>query len=454
MKRFFSASDARTLASLAVPVFLAQLTLMSMGFVDAVVAGRAGTVDMAAVAVANSFWMPGNLFGQGLLMAITPLVAQTVGAGGKETGSFLRQGVWLSLLIAVFLMIALYGISMLVPEMDGMDPELARLTSGYLRAILWGLPGLMLYGAQRSFLDGHGKTRPAMLAGFVGLAVNIPLNFIFVFGLLGMPALGGIGCGVSSAIVCWVMCFAIHLSIRRIRPGSLYFERPAAPGIKRIARIGLPGAFALLVETAMFGIIAVVIAPLGPAIVAGHQVALNVSGIAFIMPVSLGAATTIRVGNCLGRGDLAGARMVHRTALCLALGLVILEVPALFFLRYPIARLYTGSAEVIALAAFLMAYVALYQIADVIQMVSMCALRGYNDTRAIFLIVLIIYWLVAFPVGYALSLTSWLLDPPMGVAGFWSSIVGSLVCAAALFWWRLTRLERLPLEAVQARLNR
>ena len=453
--RWFQAAEARRLFTLALPVFLAQIAQTSMGFVDTVVAGKASPTDMASVAVASSFWMPTMLFGQGMLMAITPLVAQTLGADSRgAVGRFLRQGAWLALFIAALLMAVIYGISLGVLHMDRVEPDLARLTSGYLQAIMWGLPGLMLYCAQRAFLEGHGRTRPAMLAGFIGLGVNIPLNFVFVFGWLGAPALGGVGCGVASAVVCWVMSFVMFFSVRRFKPRAWRFEALQLSLALRIARIGLPGAFAMLVETLSFAIIAVLIAPLGTAVVAGHQVAMNVSGLVFMLPLSLGVATTIRVGSNLGEGDLAGARTARRTALCLALGMAALTASVLLFGRRYIPLVYTDDAAVIALASMLLVYDAIYQFSDATQVVSMAALRGYNDTRAIFGIAFISYWLISLPLGYGLGLTSWILPRPLGVVGFWIAIIFGLTCAAFLVLWRLARLERLPLEAVRAKINK
>ncbi len=452
---WFQAAEARRLFTLALPVFLAQIAQTSMGFVDTVVAGQAGATDMASVAVASSFWMPTMLFGQGMLMAVTPLVAQTLGADSRgAVGHFLRQGAWLALFVAALLMAVMYGISLGVLHMDSVEPELARLTSGYLQATLWGLPGLMLYCVQRAFLEGHGRTRPAMLAGFVGLGVNIPLNFVFVFGLLGAPALGGVGCGVASAAVCWVMSFVMFLSVRCFKPRAWRFEALQPSLVLRVARIGLPGAFAMLVETLSFAIIAVLIAPLGTAVVAGHQVAMNVSGLVFMLPLSLGVAATIRVGSNLGEGDLAGARTARRTALCLALGMAALTASGLLFGRRYIPLIYTDDAAVIALASILLVYDAVYQFSDAAQVVSMAALRGYNDTRAIFGIAFVSYWLISLPLGYGLALTSWILPRPLGVEGFWVAIIFGLTCAAFLVLWRLARLERLPPEAVRAKISK
>ena len=297
MPKHFNWCEARTLIILAVPVFLAQLAQTSMGFVDTVVAGRVSHIDMAAVAVASSFWIPGTLFGLGLLMAITPLVAQSIGAGHKEgLGRFLRQGAWLALALSVLEMAFFYGVSRYITKMEGIDPALSQITARYLHAVTWGVPGFMLYGAQRAYLEGHGRTRPAMIAGIIGLCVNAPLNWIFAFGEFGMPRLGGVGCGVATAVVCWLMCFILSFSVRRLNARAIRFEAPAPQLMKRITRIGLPGAFAMLVETSSFAIIALLIVPLGTIAVAGHQIALNVSGLVFMLPLALGTATTIRVG--------------------------------------------------------------------------------------------------------------------------------------------------------------
>lgn len=455
MPKHFNLREARTLVILAVPVFLAQLAQTSMGFVDTVVAGRVSHTDMAAVAVASSFWIPGTLFGLGLLMAITPLVAQSLGAGQKDgLGRFLRQGAWLALALSVLQMAFFYGVSRYITRMEGIDPALSSITARYLHAVIWGVPGFMLYGAQRAYLEGHGRTRPAMVAGIIGLCVNAPLNWIFAFGEFGMPRLGGVGCGVATAVVCWLMCFILSFSVRRLNPRAIRFESPDTGLMKRITRIGLPGAFAMLVETSSFAIIALLIAPLGTIAVAGHQIALNVSGLVFMLPLSLGTATTIRVGLRLGQGNVPEAHTARMTSLWLATALACGTALLLYLFRFPIARVYNNTPEVITLAGMLMFYNALYQIPDSIQMVTLGALRGYNDTRAIFVVAFLSYWGVSLPTGYLLCFHGWGELAPMGVKGFWIGFIVGLFCSATLYLLRLARLEHLPPEALKAKLAR
>lgn len=453
MATYFSLREARTLIILATPVFLAQIAQTSMAFVDTVVAGRVSHTDMAAVAVAGSFWVPGTLFGLGLLMAITPLVAQSLGAGQKEgLGRFLRQGAWLAMALSALQMLFFYGVSHYITQMKSIDPELSRITARYLHAVIWGVPGFMLYGVQRAYLEGHGRTRPAMVAGIIGFLVNAPLNWILAFGEFGMPRLGGVGCGVATAVVCWLMCFILSFSVRRLNPRAIRFESPIPQLIKRIGRIGLPGAFAMLVETSSFAIIALLIAPLGTIAVAGHQIALSVSGLIFMLPLSLGTATTIRVGLRLGQEKLAQAHTARLTSLWLGILVACCTAFLLYLLRFPIASVYNNNPEVIALAGMLMFYNALYQIPDSIQMVTLGALRGYNDTRAIFIVAFLSYWGVSLPVGYVLCFHGLPGMAALGVKGFWIGFIVGLFCSATLYMLRLAKLERLSPQELKAKL--
>lgn len=449
-----TSKELKLLITLALPVFLAQIAQTSMGFVDTVVAGRVGAVDMAGVAVASSFWMPLTMFAMGFLMPITPLVSQARGAGNFEgLGRYLRQGAWMALGLTIALMIAFTFIAEFIPTLSSIDPKLADVSSRYIKAVLWGVPGLLLYSVQRSFLEGHGRTRPAMLAGFLGLALNIPLNIIFAFGYFGMPALGGVGCGVATAIICWVMGLSLIIAVKRLSPRAIRYEKFNLVAVTRILRIGVPGAFALLIETSIFAIIALLIAPLGPIVVAGHQVALNVSGMVFMLPLSIGVATSIRVGYYLGAKEKQGARQARWVgigfAFCLALAVAILFM---IFRQY-IPAIYTSDAEVINLAAFILIFAGLYQCSDAVQMVAVSTLRGYNDTTAIFVVTILSYWCLTLPLGYTLAMTD-LIVPAMGVTGFWFAIVFGLTAAALLFLLRISQLEKLPMEVITKKINR
>ena len=455
MFRHFSPGEARTLVALAVPVYLGQIAQIAMSFVDTVVAGQSSAVDMAAVAVATSFWIPGIMFGQGLIMALTPLVAQSIGAGDtRQSAHFLRQGLWLAAVISSLLMGLFGALSHTLPSWDVMDADMARKTSEYLFAVLWGVPALMFFCVQRCFLEGHGQTRPAMVAGFIGLALNVPLNIILVFGKFGFPAMGAAGCGAATAILFCFMAASLVFFVRRTDPRALRLESPRGAVLRRVARIGLPGAFAMLNECAAFALIALLVAPLGVVTVAGNQIAMNVSAFLWMCPFSIGAASTIRVGTLLGAGDVAGARRARRTALGMTLSLACILAVLIYFMRFHVASLYNSDAAVIQMAGLLLLCEVFYQFPDGVQTNTLCALRGWNDTRAIFVISFIAYWVISLPLGWLLCMTDLLWSRPLGVLGFWIALNFGLSVAALLYLLRVRYLERLSPDEVQKKIGR
>ena len=214
-RRFFSWTEARRFYAIGLPIFIAQLSQVGMNFADTAMTGQASAEDMAAVAVAGSIWAPLSLLGLGSLFALPPLTAQMVGAGDRNGAAhLLRQGIWLTCGISVLFMSLFYAVSWHMAAF-GLEPELARLAGGYLRAILWGMPGFMLFVNQRSFLEGFSRTRPAMIIGMLGLTFNVPCNYVLIYGKFGLPALGAVGCGVATALCYWFMALAMFYYLRR-----------------------------------------------------------------------------------------------------------------------------------------------------------------------------------------------------------------------------------------------
>ncbi len=197
-------TEARQLLALAIPVILAQVAQTAMGFVDTIMAGAVSATDMAAVAVGTSIWLPAILFGHGLLLALTPTVAQLNGSGRRERiAEQVRQGYWLAFFVALLIMVVLWNAGYLIHAMHDIDPLLAAKAEGYLHALLFGAPGYLFFQVARNQCEGLSKTKPGMVLGFLGLLTNIPLNYVFIYGHFGMPALGGVGCGVATASVYW-----------------------------------------------------------------------------------------------------------------------------------------------------------------------------------------------------------------------------------------------------------
>lgn len=457
MQKYFS--EARQLLALAIPVILAQVAQTAMGFVDTVMAGGYSATDMAAVAIGTSIWLPAILFGHGLLLALTPVIAQLNGSGRRDRiAQQVRQGFWLAGFVSVLIMVVLWNAGYIIRSMHNIDPALADKAVGYLRALLWGAPGYLGFQVARNQCEGLAKTKPGMVMGFIGLLVNIPVNYIFIYGHFGMPELGGVGCGVATASVYWVMLFSMlyyvrHAGSMRDIRNDTRFTRPDKVILKRLITLGLPIALALFFEVTLFAVVALLVSPLGIVDVAGHQIALNFSSLMFVLPMSLAAAVTIRVGFRLGQGSTANARISARTGL--AVGICMAMCTAIFtsLMRTHIALLYNDNPEVVTLAAQLMLLAALYQISDSIQVIGSGILRGYKDTRSIFFITFTAYWVLGLPCGYVLALTDLVVER-MGPAGFWWGFIIGLTSAAVLMMLRMRFLQRQPDTLILQRASR
>lgn len=469
MNTYFSWPEARRFLQIGLPIFIAQLSQTGMNFADTAMTGQYNAEDMAAVAVAGSVWGPIALLGIGCLMALSPLSAQMAGAGNRESvAHLLRQGIWISIITSILLIAFFWLISYRLQDF-GLTPEMASLSGSYLRALMWGLPGFMFFVNQRSFYEGFARTRPAMIVGLLGLALNVPCNYILIYGKFGLPALGAAGCGVASAICYWFMGLVMLVLLKNdnaykdLRPLFIPFHKRMDKGKKepifdgkliwRTLRIGFPSAIALFFEVTMFAISAILLAPFGTVMVAGNQIAMNFGQIVFMIPLAIGMTVTIRVGYCLGAHKLAQARVCAMTGMWIACAFAVFTAIVCIIFRNGIAHIYNDDPQVVALAMHLMYFLGAYQLLDALQMVGVAILRGYNDTRIISLICFVSYWLVGLPIGCLLAL-SHVFDEPMGAVGFWICYLIALAFGAACYWLRVRYLHSLPGTDIFARVSR
>lgn len=438
--------ESKKIIKLSLPLFIAQFAQTAMGFVDTVMAGGVSSTDMAAVAIASSIWLPCILFGVGVLMAVIPLTAQAHGANELEqipkTG---QQGLYLALLLSIPIAVILFNAGLLMTLMD-IEDLLASITVQYLYAMIFAIPAFLLFQALRNYVEGLSLTKPAMVIGFLGLLANIPLNWMFVYGEWGAPALGGAGCGVATAIVYWLMTMALVGYVgytRKLKHYPLFsnFTKPDLKSLLLISKLGLPVAVAMFFEITIFAAIAILVAPLGANVVASHQIAINFSSMIFMLPMSIANAVSIRVGFNLGKKSNNAAKQASYAGFAIGLGLSIFTALATVLFKEDIALLYSDNQEVIDLAITLILFSAIYQCVDAIQVVAAGALRGYKEMNAIFTRTFISYWIVGLPLGYVLGMTN-LLTEPLGAKGFWIGITVGLTVAAILLGQRLYFVQK------------
>lgn len=444
-------AEVKKLISIALPILLAQIAQNSMGLVDTIMAGQVSSADMAAISVGASIWLPLILFGLGLLLALPPTISFLNGAGKRqEIAHQVRQGLWIVLFSCIPLGFLIYHNDLILDYMQ-VEAELKSITTGYLRALLWGLPAYLLMINFRCLNDGIAKTKPAMVIAFIGLLANIPLNYIFIYGKFGMPALGAVGCGIATTLVNWIMCILMIVycmqtkSLRDLKVFQHIIEMPNWHTLKKLFQLGFPIAVAICCEVALFALTALLLAPLGKDIVASHQIALNTSSSIFMLPMSLGMATTILVGQSLGENNPIQAKKVAYSAL--GIGLMIAAVTAFLtaVLRTEIASIFVKDQAVIAMASSLLLLAALYQFSDTIQVVACGVLRGHKDTKVILYITIFCYWGVGMPIGYSLARTNFIVTA-LGATGFWIGFVVSLTVAAVLLMLRMLRTQQRAIQ--------
>lgn len=438
--------QAKRLVQLALPVLIAQVTQTMMGFIDTVMAGRVSAVDMAAVAIGTSLWLPALLFVQGLLLAFTPVFAHHHGANDQKAIQPLAfQAAYIAIIGSVGVILFLSFAENIFAMMQ-LEPELARLSIGYLDGFAWGVPAFVLYQVLRGCSEGISYTLPTMVIGFVGLAVNIPANYIFIYGHFGIEPMGGAGCGIATALVFWAMLIAmviymqLHKRFKELAPFKS-FHKPHWHTIWDMTKHGFPIAMALFFEVSLFAIIALLLAPLGANVVAGHQIAMNFSSIVFMIPLSIGIAVSIRVGYYLGQDKSEISALVTKVGLIISFCLAMLTAIITVLFRTKIAHLYNSNPEVVTLAGSLMFFAALYQLSDSVQVVASGALRGYKDTRSALYITLVSYWGIGMVIGYILARTD-IVVPAMGAQGFWIGLIAGLTSAAILFALRLRYIQK------------
>lgn len=434
-------AEWKSLAVLGSPILIAQMAQMGNGVIDTVMAGHASAEDLAGVGIGSSLWAPLFLLFMGILTALQPIISGYRGA--KTLDKIMPvtwQGIYIAAAAAIIMILLLSNVQ---PVLEGLrlEPNTARITQGYLSAFAWGIPALLLIAALRGLTDGLGRTKVIMMFSVLSMLINLPLNYVFIYGKLGLPAMGGIGCGWATSISNGIAATGLLIYLNRSRAFRRFhilgeWLKPDWPTIKYILRLGVPIGFTIFVETSMFSVIALFLAPLGPTVVAGHQVALNVVSLMFMLPLSLGMALTLRVSFLIGARAPDTARLLSRSSLILAASIALVFASLLFTFKVPIAALYTGDLDVQAVTVSLLVFAAVFQIADVIQVICISALRGYKDTRWPMAIMLLSFWGIGLPLGYTLTFTDGLW-PAMGAAGFWIGLTGGLISASLLLGVRL-----------------
>jgi MATE family multidrug resistance protein len=438
-------SEARALVRLAIPVVAAQLGLMSLGVIDVIMVGHLSKEALAAVALGNLYAWGLMIVGQGVLLALDPLISQAHGAGDRPGVSLaLQRGLVLSQLISIPFVLA-FRYADPVLRAFGQPPDVIPVAAKFIEYLEPGLPPFFAFIVLRQALQAMNVVRPVIWSIAVGIAANIFFNLGLIFGRFGMPALGAPGSAISTSIGRFLMlgmlAAASWAQFRDVweRPTRHLFD---VRSYTRMLAIGVPTGIQYGLEVWVFMTVSLMMGRIGTVALASHQVAINMCSISFMVPLGVGAAAATRVGNAVGRGDPDGAR--RAAVVSIGLGGGVMTISALLFALVPrlLAHIYTRDLDVIELTAALLPIAALFQIFDGVQAVGCGVLRGVAGTLSAAIINLVGYWVLGLPLGLLLAFR-WGLGP----RGLWWGLTAGLMAVALLLVlrvrWRFAHDSRL-----------
>lgn len=444
MRQTFTVRDkAREFIVILFPILITQLSLTATSFFDTVMSGNAGHYDLAGVAIGANLWMPVYTGLTGVLIGITPVLAQFNGAGRHAEMPFIVvQGIYLAAALTLLLIAAGYVLLAPVLNFMNLDDEVHRIAYEFLTAISMGFLPLFLAAVLRNFIDSLGHTRITMMITLCAVPLNVLLNYLLIFGQFGFPRLGGVGAGYASAITYWVMFFIAVAVVHCKQPFRQYhiFGRLFPISLQawgELLKVGAPIGIAIFCEVSIFAAVALLIADFGTAVIAAHQAAINFASLIYMVPLSIGMALTIVIGFEVGAGRLRDAEQYSYLGIGIALAVAIVTGIGLFIFNKQVAQLYTQNQEVLHLARNFLAYAILFQLSDAIAAPIQGALRGYKDVKMTLIMAIVSYWVIGAPTGYLLAKYS-----AFGPYGYWIGLITGLAVGATVLSIRLVRLQR------------
>ncbi|AWT49399.1 MATE family efflux transporter [Psychrobacter sp. YP14] len=432
------------LGTLVLPILITQFCQAALGVVDALMAGGVSALDLAAVSIGSGIWLPLFLLATGTLIATTPLIGEKMGEKlPHHVPHITQQSLWAALFIgAIGLVVVSFTPNILGPM--GVPADIQPKAAQYLRFVAWGFPAIACYAVLRSYCEALGRPEPVTIISLIGLFINIPINYIFIHGLFGMPELGGAGCGLATACVLWInvillsiyLFFSKHTTFDETR--FFYnFAKPDRQQIGKLFRLGVPIGISIFFEASLFSLASIVISPLGAVAVASHQVALAVTSQLFMIPMSVAMGLTIMVSNRYGEKNWLALQQVQRTGLIWTVGIALVSMLGVWLFRENLADAFTDNPAVKAQAMYLLLFAIAYQLVDGWQVNIAGILRGMQDTQVPMWITLFCYWLVALPLGtYLVRYTD------TGAQGFWMALVTGLSLSSVLLTLRLIYRQR------------
>lgn len=434
------------------PILVTQVSMNLMNFFDTVMSGQASAVDLAGVAIGSSLWIPILTAVNGIVLAITPIVSQLIGAKEKQDiPQVIQQGIYLSVGLSFIILITGFFVLEPVLQLMSLEPDVHHVAKYYLIFLAAGIMPLFIFHTVRSFMDGLGQTRASMIIILISLPINAFLNYIFIFGKLGIPAFGGIGAGIATSITYWIVSIISLYMIHKVAPFTSYqvFQVRFKPQISywlSQLKIGLPIGLAMFFETSIFSVVTMMMSVYDTNTIAAHQAAMNFAGLLYMLPLSVGMALTIAVGFEIGAKRFQDARTYTYLGITGGMIIALFIGVILFVFDDAVAGLYHNNPEVIALTKQFILFAIFYQLADAIGAPIQGALRGYKDVNVTLVLALISYWLIGLPAGFLFANYT-----HFDAFGYWIGIIVGLSAGAIALLFRLLHIQRKTKLVYQAK---
>ena len=424
---------------LAYPVVIGQLGHIMVSVADTAMVGRVGVIPLAGATFAGTIFHIFMLFGIGVSMAITPLVAATDPSDQSKHHYFLQNGLVLNMVLSVIMMLSMLAF---VPLLGffGQEQPVVEAAGPYLIIVAVSMIPLMHFQTYRQYAEGLSNTFHPMIVSVIANLLNVGLNYLMIFGKMGFPAMGLNGAGYATLISRVIMGLMMMFWIRKDWKGMHWDISWKA--IKSMLKIGVPSGMQYVFEVGAFAVASIMMGWISARALAAHQIALNLSAISYMGAMGIASASTIRIGNQLGARDKPNLLRAGYTGYGLVIIFMAMSGVLFVLFRYQLTALYINDMDVQELAAILLIIAAAFQISDGLQAVGLGILRGLTDVKVPTVVTFIAYWLMAIPMGYIFA-----FPLEMGPQGIWYGLLGGLSIAAVLHYLRfISKVKRLNLD--------
>ena len=433
--------EIRRILHLAIPLIISNVAIIGMEVIDTIMAGQASAEDLAGLAIGGNIWLIIEVAMGGMISAITPRISRFFGANqSSEIRLDTQQGLLLGGLIGTLAMFLMLAVVPFLPQL-GAEPEVTKIAQGYTEIIAYSLPVSGICWVLFCLLEGHALMRFVVLSSLAALLLNLLLDYIFVFGKLGFPALGGVGCAWTTTTIYWLWglsCVIYTAQHSLLKSYKIYAKWPRLDWSrwKAILALGLPISMALLAEEGFFNVATLLIAPLGTEALGAHQITIQVVSLVLMFGLGIGQATAIRVARSIGESQTQAMLSKLKSSFLLIISVGLLVGLGVFIFRDSVPRLFTQDPAIAAISSAIMLMSPLYLLSDVLQIWAAQTLRGFEDTKIPMMIQITSYWIIGFPLAYTLGLTTW-WGKSYGLYGFWIGFLSGVFIGSCLLSVRL-----------------